>query len=459
MDSIAAYGDRLENIEWETAYAEDQHDHLETALGELNDIQETLEAMKEEYAVPPSVEWHLHAHYDSVCKRLGVDKVPVSSFEAFNESVSKRFDVRDSLEADLKETVTRVWSAIIAMIEKIAVMGQKLWNFIFDASPRLMRKAQEVRQDVTGQMKPGQEFDGSRYKNLCWVKGKILTFDNTAITNTTKWLDGIEQKVSSDVQQSEKLATGLQGLLKDIEKEAKQSDVESETDRMTDEFEIKMTKLVERSFLHSPIQRVYRWRTDAASKSIIYDNASVLFDPKEPEMPGGYAIMATAEVAGTDQRERAVRTVRLFDQFIAASNKVNVPSKIDVNKNDLERLLDKTQAACSEIARNRAGIERRSNVNKQLKLAVRRLFELYQGASKDETYKRYNNWRSNLVGSLVRSIIKTLYKRADIYGARVIKVARDAIRLGMDFSYTEGRKGKTIEGESRREGRQALPAS
>lgn len=205
-------------------------EELEEAGVELAETQEALEAMMGDPNAPEYAQLALLSRVHCLYDRLGVDLQLASnedhSGNRFNDPVFV-----DSLEASLKDTASRVASAIGKSIAKAMQLFSKAWEFLTSTRVRIHRRAKALQMKI-------QDMSDDDFKSVADKAPVILTkvreaASKAAVTSGSKLVYGKDHAKHCQV------LMGRTQKMIDHEKKATESFVEGMQKTADDYKEIK----------------------------------------------------------------------------------------------------------------------------------------------------------------------------------------------------------------------------
>ncbi len=166
----------------------------------LDTIAEKVEATEETGGLSPEAAEVVEVAVEAIYARLGIRSNPIPALEGFSD-VKKRVRTTHIAVEDWKETVKKIWQAIINAFKKVYDFVVSFVKGIMDANAKLAKRANALlagAKGVTGAAKEKEISAGSFVKKLA-TKDGWKTADAVEATNTKKNTFGAPEK-SPDIK-------------------------------------------------------------------------------------------------------------------------------------------------------------------------------------------------------------------------------------------------------------------
>lgn len=161
----------------------------------LDTIAEKVEATEETGGLSPEAAEVVEVAVEAIYARLGIRSNPIPALEGFSDT-NKRVRTTHIAVENWKETVKKIWQAIINAFKKVYDFVVSFVKGIMDANGKLAKRANALlaaAKGVNGVAKEKEIAAGSFVKKLATKKG-WSTADAIQATNTENNVCGVPEK-------------------------------------------------------------------------------------------------------------------------------------------------------------------------------------------------------------------------------------------------------------------------
>ena len=145
------------DVEAGTAEVEQASADAET----LTRIADTAEAAEEEGGLDPVAAEIAEIAVESIYARLGVQRQSYPALESFSGKTGRKRATQIAVE-DLKETVKKIWAAVVVAFQKMVDFVKNFFAKIFDANRKLLSRINALEKQTRNlKLQPGGKVKAS----------------------------------------------------------------------------------------------------------------------------------------------------------------------------------------------------------------------------------------------------------------------------------------------------------
>lgn len=413
---------------------------LLSASEELDEINETLEALKE----APDFKGKLRLQNITARRayRLAEDlgtSLDVASQESDNLS--------EGLEGAMSDLAKKIWEGFLKFLDYLHGAANTLWVWLTDSSGKIKARAEKLKATITGKRSPDSKVSPAAIRYASRVEGKALVFDAKAAQETANWLENVNDLIKRDFDASDKMMNGMAGVMDNLlamnrarTPNIDLSEAKAATFRMTEAID----KLMVETYLTNFKSRHWKLRSDGK-----LDNKTASFTAAQPLMPGGIELEARANF----QQRYARRTILDTAESAKSIHLMPVQTikeggvKVDLGSIDsspesltvtIQRQLDAVIIGCAAVGLHKRDWKKRqeSTQNVKIKIAELRKFLIDSEKEFQMDKKGLGEARATIKArgetTYVREYVKlclnvflrTAYQSSDIYMKQTIKSSK-----------------------------------